>query len=393
MQTELLRGTSEVIPADDFSDLIKSGKKLRVKAGFDPTSSDLHLGHTVLFNKLRQFQDCGHQVIFLIGDFTACIGDPSGKNITRPSLTAAEVAANADTYIAQAGKILDLEKVEIRYNSEWLDKLDARALLELCMSQTVARLLERDDFTKRFQAQTPIALHELLYPVLQGYDSVALQADVELGGTDQKFNLIMGRNLQRQAGQDPQIVMTLPLLEGTDGVNKMSKSLDNYIGISEDATTIFGKVMSIPDTIMWRYYELLSSKSIAAITQLQEDTKAGANPRDAKFELASELTERFHGDGAGVAARQDFIDRFSNKQLPDDIPEHNLEIGEQDPVIGPVLKQIGLVSSSSEAVRLIKQNAVSVDGAKISDPYLVLPRGTQVLIKVGKLRLAYVTIA
>jgi tyrosyl-tRNA synthetase len=384
---ELLRGVEEVLPIDALAAKLNKGIPLKIKAGFDPTAPDLHLGHTVLINKLRQFQLLGHEILFLIGDFTATIGDPTGKSATRVPLTPEQVVVNAKTYQEQVFKILDPAKTNVVFNSSWLNKLSAADLIQLAQSHTVAQMLERDDFSKRYQAGQPIALHEFLYPLIQGYDSVALNADIELGGTDQKFNLLMGRELQKERGLEPQVVMLMPLIEGLDGVKKMSKSLNNYIGIHEPADTMFGKLMSVSDELMWRYIDCLSFKTNAEIKQWQEDVAAGGNPRDVKLAFAEEITARFHSDAAGKQARQDFIERFQKKIIPEDLPLQTLELTE--PVALPqLLKQMDLVASTSEAMRLIRSGAVRVDEQKIEDTKLLLPLDSTYLIQVGKRRLA-----
>ncbi len=388
----LLRGVEEVLLKDELVQRLSSGKTLRVKAGFDPTAPDLHLGHTVLLNKLRQFQDLGHQVIFLIGDFTGRIGDPSGKSATRPPLTEEEVQANAQTYKEQVFKILDEEKTEIRFNSEWMATKSASDMIHLSATYTVARMLERDDFSKRYQSGQPIALHEFLYPLVMGYDSVALQADVELGGTDQKFNLLVGRELQKHFGQTPQVVMMTPLIEGLDGVKKMSKSLGNYIGITEPPKEMFGKLMSLSDDLMWRYIDLLSFKSDEEIIAWKKRVDEGGNPRDVKIEFAKEIIARFHSDKDAYDAHQDFINRFQKGALPDDIPECTLAISETHISIGHLLKDAGLVSSTSEALRMIKQGAVKIDGEKISDKSLQIEKGSTRIYQVGKRRVSQVTV-
>ncbi len=392
-QIELLqRGCEEIIQIDELRERIASGKKLRVKLGMDPTAPDLHLGHTVVLNKLRQFQQLGHTVIFLIGDFTGMIGDPSGKNATRKSLSAEEVQANAETYKEQVFKILDPELTEIRFNTEWMNQLNAADFASLASRYTVARMLERNDFEQRFKNNQPIAIHEFLYPIAQGYDSVALEADVELGGTDQKFNLLMGRHLQPQFEQKAQVIMTLPLLEGLDGVKKMSKSLGNYIGVDESADIIFGKLMSISDDLMWRYFELLSARSNAELDQLKQQVADGANPRDIKFLLGEEMVDRFHGAGAGSKAREAFIARFAQGQLPDELDEVTLETNGEGIGIAAALTGAGLTSSNSEAFRMLKQGAVKVDGEKVSDRGLNLPAGFAGVLQVGKRRIAKVTL-
>ncbi len=391
---EIVRGTEEILVLDELKDKLALDRPLRIKAGFDPTAPDLHLGHTVLINKLRQFQDLGHEAIFLIGDFTGMIGDPSGKNSTRPSLTAEEVAANAETYKEQIFKILDPDKTRIAFNSEWMDKLDAADLIRLAARNTVARMLERDDFSKRYAANQPIAIHEFLYPLVQGYDSVALEADVELGGTDQKFNLLMGRQLQQAYGQAPQVVLTMPLLEGLDGVNKMSKSLDNYIGITDAPDDMFGKLMSLSDELMWRYFELLSFRPLDEVAALRQRIQDGENPRDIKFELAKELVGRFHGTSAAVKALDSFITRFRNNEMPEDMLEVALDSGSDGALgIAHVLQQAGLVASTSEAFRMLKQGAVRIDGERVEDRDTSISAGTTHVFQVGKRRFARVTLA
>jgi len=390
-QAELLRGTEEVIPGDDVEKrLLAGGGGLRIKAGFDPTAADLHLGHTLLLNKLRTLQDAGHHVLFLIGDFTAMIGDPTGKNETRAPLTRDEVVANAQSYQEQAFKILDPDRTEVVYNASWLDELGTEGLIRLAAQHTVARMLERDDFHKRYQSQRPIAIHEFLYPLLQGYDSVALKADVELGGTDQKFNLLVGRHLQSVMGQKPQTCMTLPILEGLDGVQKMSKSLDNYIGVTESADDMFGKIMSISDDLMWRYFHLLSFRALEDVAQLRREVEEGMNPRDAKMALGIEIADRFHGSGAGARARDAFVARFRDKGLPTDIPERQVSVTEEGAPLPWILREAGLVASNSEGQRLIKQNAVRLDQERVEDAGLRLQGGQRVLMQVGKRQIAYV---
>lgn len=394
---ELLRGSEEVLPENGLAERLaakaKTNQPLKIKAGFDPTAPDLHLGHTVLLNKLRQFQLQGHDVIFLIGDFTGRIGDPTGKNATRKPLTEADVAANAVTYKEQIFKVLDPAKTRVEFNSSWMGQMSAVDMIQLAAKSTVARMLERDDFNKRYKSGQSIAIHEFLYPLVQGYDSVALEADVELGGTDQKFNLLMGRQLQEQAGQSPQVVMTMPILEGLDGVQKMSKSLNNYIGINEPANEMFGKVMSISDDLMWRWFELLSFRPLSELDALKASVAEGRNPRDIKFELGEELVDRFHGGGAGKAAKEAFLAQFQKGQLPDDIPEVTVALEGDDAPIGYVLREAGLVASTAEAVRMVKQGAVKLDGQKVSDPQLRLNKGIKLLMQVGKRRLAQVAIA
>ena len=387
------RGCDELLPESDWLNKLArseaTGVPLRIKLGLDPTAPDIHLGHTVVLNKLRQLQDIGHTVIFLIGDFTSMIGDPSGRNATRPPLTREQIEHNAKTYYQQASLVLDPEKTEVRYNSEWCDPLGARGLIQLASRYTVARMMERDDFTKRYKAGTPISVHEFLYPLMQGYDSVALKADLELGGTDQKFNLLMGRHLQQEYGQEPQCILTMPLLEGLDGVDKMSKSKNNYIGITEDANSMFAKVLSISDTLMWRWYTLLSFQSLAHIEALKQAIAQGANPKDAKVALAKEITTRFHSKAAADAAEQDFTNR-SKGGVPDEIPEVSLSGAPLG--IAPLLKSAGLAPSNSEANRLIEGGGVRVDGAVISDKGLRLPAGTFV-VQVGKRKFARVTLS
>ena len=387
---ELRRGAAEILVDAELEKKLALGRPLRIKAGFDPTAPDLHLGHTVLLNKMRQFQDAGHEVIFLIGDFTGLIGDPSGRNATRPPLSPDEIAANARTYEAQIYKVLDRTRTRIDFNSRWMGAMDAADLVRLVSRHTVARLLERDDFQQRYAAGQPIALHELLYPVVQGYDSVALEADVELGGTDQKFNLLMGRQLQEAHGQAPQVVLMMPLLEGTDGVQKMSKSLGNYVAIDEPADEMFGKVMSISDDLMWRWFELLSFRPLAAVAALKDGAAAGANPRDAKFELAEELVARFHGAPAGRAARDAFVRRFSQGQLPDEIPE--VDVGGAPLKLANLLKAAGLTASTSDALRMVAQGAVRIDGARVDSADLEFAVGAVLLVQVGKRRIARVSV-
>jgi tyrosyl-tRNA synthetase len=391
-QVELIRrGADELLIEAELLDKLKSGRPLKVKAGFDPTAPDLHLGHTVLLNKLKQLQDLGHQIVFLVGDFTGMIGDPSGRNATRPPLTREEVARNAQTYTDQVFKILARSKTEVRFNSEWMGKLDAADLVRLASRHTVARMLERDDFAKRYKGQQPIAIHELLYPLVQGYDSVALKADLELGGTDQKFNLLMGREVQKEHGQGPQCILTLPLLEGTDGVNKMSKSLGNYIGINEPPDEIFGKLMSISDELMWRYLELLSFEPPEKIASRKQAVQEGGNPRDVKVDFAREIVGRFHGTSAAAAAAASFSARFSRNETPEDMPE--VRISANDALaISQVLKQAGLAASASEALRLIEQGGVKIDGVKVGDKTLKLARGVTAVVQVGKRKFARVIV-
>lgn len=385
------RGADELLIEQELVEKLKTGKPLRVKAGFDPTAPDLHLGHTVLINKLRQLQDLGHQILFLIGDFTGMIGDPTGKSATRPPLTIEQVKTNADTYAEQVFKILDPAKTEIVFNSKWLSELGAAGMIKLAASHTVARMLERDDFSKRFKGNQPIAIHEFLYPLLQGYDSVALQADLELGGTDQKFNLLMGRELQKQAGQSQQCVLMMPLLEGLDGVNKMSKSLGNYIGISEAPETIFAKIMSISDELMWRYIDLLSFASLETIAQWKAQVAAGENPRNIKVGFAQEVVARFHGQAAAEKAMQDFQTRAKGG-IPDDVPEVEVIIESDNIGISQLLKQAGLVESTSEAMRAVQQGGVKLDSVKVEDKNLPLSKGVTVVAQVGKRKFAKITI-
>jgi tyrosyl-tRNA synthetase len=382
------RGCHELIVEDELVKKLSSGRKLRVKLGLDPTAPDLHLGHTVVINKLRHFQELGHQVQFLIGDFTGMIGDPSGKNQTRPALTRAEILKNAQTYREQVYKILDADKTQILFNSEWSDKLGAEGMLRLASRYTVARLLERDDFSKRFKSNQPIAVHELLYPLMQGYDSVAMKADVELGGTDQKFNLLVGRELQKDFGQEPQCIVTMPLLEGLDGREKMSKSLGNYIGIAEPPQEIFGKLMSISDELMWRYIELLSFESSAAIQRWRDEVEQGKNPKLVKVAFAKEIVARFHSKEAAQRAEEEFEARFRHGELPEDIPEKS--VGETH--ILKVLKEAGLVPSANEAARMIEQGGVRINGEKVGDRNLQLERGATLVIQVGKRKAARVTV-
>ena len=389
---ELSRGAEEILVEADFVEKLKKGRPLRVKAGFDPTAPDLHLGHTVLINKMRQFQDAGHHILFLIGDFTGMIGDPTGKSATRPPLTAEQVKQNAETYQEQIFKILDPEKTEIAFNSTWMNQLGTAGLIQLAAKYTVARMLERDDFSKRYKSGQSIAIHEFLYPLVQGYDSVALKADVELGGTDQKFNLLVGRELQRQYGQEQQIVMTMPLLEGLDGVNKMSKSLGNYIGITDAPNDMFGKVMSISDELMWRYFELLSFRPLSELQRFKMDVEQGANPRDLKFLLAEELIERFHSKAAATAAREDFIARFQKGVLPDDMPEILLTTESVGLPIANLLKEAGLVASTSEAYRMIQQGGVKIDGNKVEDRNVLIQKGGEHVVQVGKRKFAKVSL-
>ena len=385
---ELKRGVEEVLSEADLIEKLKENRPLKVKLGADPTAPDIHLGHTVVLNKLRQFQQIGHEVYFLIGDFTGMVGDPSGKNTTRPPLTREDVLANAETYKQQIFKILDPQKTKIVFNSDWLSQLGTEGMIRLSSNYTVARMLERDDFKKRFSNNQPIAIHEFIYPLLQGYDSVALEADVELGGTDQKFNLLVGRELQKSAGQKPQVAMTLPLLEGLDGEKKMSKSLGNYIGISEAPDEMFGKVMSISDELMWRWYDLLSFRPLDEITQLKTDVANGKNPRDVKILLAKEIIARFHSQADADAAEQTFINRFQKGAMPDEMPEFEFsgEIG-----LANLLKEAGLVASTSEANRMVQQGGVKIDGEKVDDAKLVI-KASSAVYQVGKRKFARVTI-
>ena len=384
------RGCDELLIESELVEKLKRGASLRVKAGFDPTAPDLHIGHTVLINKLRQFQDLGHHILFLIGDFTGMIGDPTGKNATRPPLTREDVAKNAESYTDQVFKILDRTKTEVAFNSTWMDKMNSADMIKLAASHTVARMLERDDFSKRYKGNQPIAIHEFLYPLVQGYDSVALRADIELGGTDQKFNLLMGRELQKHYGQPSQCILTMPLLEGLDGVNKMSKSLGNYVGINEPPNEIFGKLMSVSDDLMWRYIELLSFQSLAEINQQKQQVKEGANPRDVKVRFAQEIVTRFHNQAAADAALADFEARFKQGGVPDDMPEVTLAAPAGLP-IAQVLKRAGLTPSTTEATRMIEQGGVKIDGEKVSDKTLKIAKGVYVL-QVGKRKFARVTV-
>ena len=390
----LLRGAEEILVKHELVKKLNEGRPLRIKAGFDPTAPDLHLGHTVLINKLKQFQDDGHEILFLIGDFTGMIGDPTGKNVTRKPLTQEEVHTNAKTYQEQIFKILDPDKTQIVFNSTWMNKLSSADLIQLAAKHTVARMLERDDFSKRYKAGLAIAIHEFLYPLIQGYDSVVMKADVELGGTDQKFNLLVGRQLQEIYGQSPQIVITMPILEGLDGVQKMSKSLNNYIGIADAPDDMFGKIMSISDDLMWRYFELLSFEKIAVIKQYKAACDSSAeNPRNIKFELAKEIVSRFHGGkSAGESAMQHFIAQFQKGAIPDDINEITLKTNAETLCITNLLKDAGLTSSTSESVRMINQGAVKIDGEKVSDPKLAIPSGSNHIYQVGKRKFARVVI-
>ncbi len=389
---DLIRGCAELIQREELIERLGGGKPLRVKVGFDPTAPDLHLGHTVILNAMRRFQDAGHQVIFLIGDFTGMIGDPTGKNVTRKPLTEDQIRANAETYAEQVFKVLDRDRTEIRFNSEWFGGMSAADMIRLAARHTVARMLERDDFEKRYREGQPIAIHEFLYPLVQGHDSVALKADIEMGGTDQKFNLLVGRQLQAQAGQKTQIVITWPLLEGTDGVQKMSKSLGNYVAINDPADEMFGKIMSISDELMWRWFDLLSFRSTPELEQFKQAVADGRNPRDVKFELGVEIVDRFHGHGAGDAAREAFIARFRESALPEGLAEQTLEVDDDGIGIAAALTKLGLTPSNSEAFRLIAGGGVRIDGEKVSDRALVLPRGFAGLLQVGKRKFAQVRV-
>ncbi len=385
------RGSDELLIEQELIEKLKLGKPLRVKAGFDPTAPDLHLGHTVLLNKLRQFQELGHHVLFLIGDFTGMIGDPTGKSATRPPLTEAQVQENAKSYAAQVFKILKPEQTEVVFNSKWLTELGAAGMVKLAASHTVARMLERDDFDKRFKNNQPIAIHEFLYPLLQGYDSVALKADIELGGTDQKFNLLMGRELQKQAGQSPQCILTMPLLEGLDGVQKMSKSLGNYIGVAEPANIIFSKIMSISDELMWRYIELLSFESLATIASWKQAVTDGENPRNIKVRFAQEIVTRFHDQQAAQQALKDF-DLRAKGGIPDEIDAFELQLTQSQIGLAQLLKQLGMVASTSEAMRAVEQGGIKIDSEKVTDKNLQLSRGTSFVVQVGKRKFARVTL-
>jgi len=391
---EIQRGTDEIIPHDELRSRLaaatRDGTRMRIKAGFDPTAKDLHLGHTLLLNKLRAYQAAGHEAIFLIGDFTGMIGDPTGKNETRKPLTREQVQENAETYKQQVFKILDPDQTTIAFNSTWLDQLGTEGMVRLTAQHTVARMLERDDFSKRYKDGQPIAIHEFLYPLLQGYDSVALKADVELGGTDQKFNLLVGRHLQSVHGQKPQCIMTVPILEGLDGVNKMSKSLGNYIALNDPPQEMFGKIMSVSDSLMWRYYDLLSFKSLAAIAALRQSVQEGANPRDVKMALGVEIVDRFHGPGSGEQARAGFIAQFSQGNLPENIPEITLAAPPEGLSLARVLKEAGLVASNGEGNRMIEQKAVRVDSQRVEDRSLMLLPGRTYLLQVGTRRYARV---
>ena len=385
----LLRGADEIIPQSELEAKLATGKPLEVKAGFDPTAPDLHLGHTVLINKLRQFQQLGHNVTFLIGDFTGLIGDPTGKSATRPPLTSEEIKQNAETYQEQVFKILDPELTRVRFNSEWMSKMSSADMIRLAAQYTVARMLERDDFSKRYAAQQSIAIHEFLYPLVQGYDSVALEADVELGGTDQKFNLLVGREMQKAYGKPQQAILTVPILEGLDGVQKMSKSLGNYIGITDAPNEMFGKLMSISDELMWRYFELLSFRPMSEVAAFKTRISEGMNPRDVKFLLCEELITRFHDATAAESAKQDFIQRFQKNAIPDDMPELQISLGE-GMLIGGLIKEAQLCQSTSEAMRMVNQGAVKIDGERVSDPKLVVDAKDPFVLQVGKRKFARV---
>lgn len=389
---EIKRGAEELLVEAELIEKLKENRPLKIKAGFDPTAPDLHLGHTVLINKLRTFQQLGHEVIFLIGDFTGLIGDPTGKNATRKPLTKEQILANAETYKEQVFKILDPEKTTVAFNSTWMDELGSAGMIKLAARQTVARMLERDDFKKRYAGGQSIAIHEFLYPLVQGWDSVALQSDVELGGTDQKFNLLMGRELQKEEKQKPQTVLMMPLLEGLDGVQKMSKSLNNYIGITDAPNDMFGKVMSVSDELMWRYYDLLSFRPLAEIAEFKQQVEAGANPRDHKILLAKELIERFHDAAAAESAHQDFIKRFQKNAIPDDLPEVTVTHGE-NLLLGNLLKEAGLVASTGEAMRMVKQGAVKINSEKVADAKLSIEVGSEAVYQVGKRKFAKITLA
>ena len=389
---EIQRGADEVILLEDLKRKLARGKPLRVKAGFDPTAPDLHLGHTVLLNKMRQFQDLGHHVMFLIGDFTGMIGDPSGRNVTRPPLTPEQIASNAETYKEQVFKVLDPQRTEVMFNSTWCSQLGADGIVKLAGKWTVARMLERDDFSKRFAEQRPISIHEFLYPLVQGYDSVAMKADVELGGTDQKFNLLVGRELQKDYGQEPQVILTMPLLEGLDGVNKMSKSLGNYVGVDDPPNEMFGKLMSVSDVLMWRYIELLSFAPLATTSEWKRSVEQGANPREVKVRFAQEIVERFHGKVAAGAALEDFESRFRHGGIPDDLVEQVLEVPADGAPIVQVLKSSGVCPSTSDAHRMIEQGGVKVNGEKVSDKSLKLVAGATYVLQVGKRKFAKVAL-
>jgi tyrosyl-tRNA synthetase len=390
---EIRRGADEILVEKELIEKLESGKPLRIKAGFDPTAPDLHLGHTVLLNKLKQFQDMGHHILFLIGDFTGMIGDPTGKNVTRQPLTPEQVKQNAVTYQEQVFKILDREKTEVVFNSHWMNEMSSADMIRLASNHTVARMLERDDFHKRYTNGQPIAIHEFLYPLIQGYDSVVLEADVELGGTDQKFNLLMGRELQKSYGKPAQCILTMPILEGLDGVQKMSKSLNNYIGINDSPKDIFGKLMSISDDLMWRYIELLSFRNVTEIDEWRQQVEQGRNPIEIKKEFAEEMVARFHGEQAGSDARLGFENQFKKGELPDDIPDLTLSVGAEGMLIANVLKEAGLTSSTSDAMRMIKQGAVKIDGEKVSDKSMLIQAGLEGVFQVGKRKFARITAA
>lgn len=390
---EIRRGADEILVEKELIEKLESGKPLRIKAGFDPTAPDLHLGHTVLLNKLKQFQDMGHHILFLIGDFTGMIGDPTGKNVTRQPLTPEQVKQNAVTYQEQVFKILDREKTEVVFNSHWMNEMSSADMIRLASNHTVARMLERDDFHKRYTNGQPIAIHEFLYPLIQGYDSVVLEADVELGGTDQKFNLLMGRELQKSYGKPAQCILTMPILEGLDGVQKMSKSLNNYIGINDSPKDIFGKLMSISDDLMWRYIELLSFRNVTEIDEWRQQVEQGRNPIEIKKEFAEEMVARFHGEQAGSDARLGFENQFKKGELPDDIPDLTLAVGAEGMLIANVLKEAGLTSSTSDAMRMIKQGAVKIDGEKVSDKSMLIQAGLEGVFQVGKRKFARITAA
>jgi tyrosyl-tRNA synthetase len=390
---QILRGVDEVLVEHELIKKLAEGRPLRIKAGFDPTAPDLHLGHTVLINKLKTFQDLGHKVLFLIGDFTGMIGDPTGKNVTRKPLTRDDVIANALTYQQQVFKILDPDKTEVMFNSTWMNAMTPADLIQLAAKHTVARMLERDDFSKRFKSGQAIAIHEFLYPLIQGYDSVAMQADIELGGTDQKFNLLVGRQLQEVYGQKPQVVITMPILEGLDGVQKMSKSLNNYIGIADSAEEMFGKIMSISDQLMWRYFELLSFRPLAEVKQWEQNCQAGENPRQYKVQLAQEIITRFHNEAAAIHALESFEARFQRGAMPEDIEEICVAINGDTHSVTAILKEAGLTASTSEAMRMINQGAVKIDGEKVTDPKIMLRVGSQHVYQVGKRKFARISIA
>lgn len=389
---QLLRGADEIIPQSELEAKLATGKPLKVKAGFDPTAPDLHLGHTVLINKLRQFQMLGHEVTFLIGDFTGLIGDPTGKSATRPPLTEDEIKKNAETYQEQVFKILDPALTKVRFNSEWMGKLSSADMIRLSAKYTVARMLERDDFSKRYAAQQSIAIHEFLYPLVQGYDSVALESDIELGGTDQKFNLLVGRELQKSYGKSQQAILTVPILEGLDGVQKMSKSLGNYIGITDAPNEMFGKLMSVSDELMWRYFELLSFRPLSDVEGFEKQIANGANPRDIKFLLCEEIITRFHSQADAEKAKADFIQRFQKNAIPDDMPEVAIDLGDGMP-IGTLIKEAQLCASTSEAMRMVKQGAVKINGEKVTDPRQLITESSDFVLQVGKRKFARIIVA